>query len=149
MKVKFLYNDGGRAAAGYKGRAGDCVCRSIAIVTGKPYQEVYDALNGFVKSKHPGRSKRSGSPARNGIAKDMTRRYLASLGFEWCPTMFIGHGCKVHLRAEELPAGRLIVSTSRHITAVIDGVLYDTYDCSRNGTRCVYGYYLQGGLRND
>jgi len=96
MKMKFQYNDGGRAAASYKGRPGDCVCRSIAIVTGKPYQQVYDALNGFVKSKHPGRSKRSGSPARNGIAKDMTRRYLASLGFEWCPTMFIGHGCKVH-----------------------------------------------------
>ena len=27
------------------------------------------------------------------------------------------------------------------ISEVKDGVLYDTYDCSRNGTRCVYGYW--------
>jgi len=25
--------------------------------------------------------------------------------------------------------------------AVIDGVINDTYDCSREGTRCVYGYW--------
>ena len=42
--MKFIVNDGGRAEAGYKGGAGDCVCRSIAIATGRPYQEVYDAL---------------------------------------------------------------------------------------------------------
>ena len=42
---------------------------------------------------------------------------------------------------EELPSGTLIVSCSRHITVVINGVLHDTYDCSRNGTRCVYGYW--------
>jgi len=27
------------------------------------------------------------------------------------------------------------------MAAVIDGVLHDAYDCSREGTRCVYGYY--------
>ena len=37
-------NDGGRAAAGYKGKAGDCVVRSIAIVSGLPYQKIYDDL---------------------------------------------------------------------------------------------------------
>ena len=55
--------------------------------------------------------------------------------------MRIGSGCKVHLRADELPAGRLIVNLSRHSAAVIEGVLHDTYDSSRNGTRCVYGYW--------
>jgi hypothetical protein len=55
--------------------------------------------------------------------------------------MLIGQGCKVHLRSDELPSGRLIVRVSGHITSMIDGVLHDTYDCSRNGTRCVYGYY--------
>ena len=55
--------------------------------------------------------------------------------------MFIGSGCKVHLRNDELPAGRLIVCLSRHYTAVIDGVIHDTHDPSRGGTRCVYGYW--------
>jgi hypothetical protein len=55
--------------------------------------------------------------------------------------MSIGSGCKVHLCTEELPKGRLIVSVSRHLIAVIDGVFHDTHDCSRGGTRCVYGYW--------
>ena len=55
--------------------------------------------------------------------------------------MQIGSGCKVHLRSDELPGGRLIVRTSRHLVAVIDGEIHDTYDPSREGTRCVYGYY--------
>ena len=70
---------------------------------------------------------------------------MTSLGFIWHPTMQIGSGCKVHLRADELPPGRLVVMVSKHSAAVIDGVLHDTHDCSRNGTRCVYGYWkLQG-----
>ena len=49
--------------------------------------------------------------------------------------------CTVHLRADELPAGRIIASLSRHVVAVIDGVIHDIYDPSRDGTRCVYGYW--------
>jgi len=37
--LKLEVDDGGRTAAGYKGQAGDCVVRSIAIVTGMPYQK--------------------------------------------------------------------------------------------------------------
>jgi hypothetical protein len=58
--------------------------------------------------------------------------------------MFIGQGCKVHLRADELPKGRLVVALSKHIVAVIDGVIHDTDDPSRGGTRCVYGYFQNG-----
>ena len=47
--IPFIYNDGGRAAAGFKGNTRDCVTRAIAIVTGKPYKEVYDALNELSK----------------------------------------------------------------------------------------------------
>ena len=36
--LELKINDGGRAAAGYKGQAGDCVVRSIAIATRMPYQ---------------------------------------------------------------------------------------------------------------
>ena len=32
--MKFQFNDGGRVVAGYKGSAGDCVVRSVAISTG-------------------------------------------------------------------------------------------------------------------
>ena len=42
--LELQINDGGRSAAGYKGKAGDCVVRSIAIVSGQPYQKVYEDL---------------------------------------------------------------------------------------------------------
>lgn len=141
--MEFIYNDGGRAAAGYKGKTGDCVCRSIAIATGKPYQEVYDALNELGKLERTGKRKRGKSSSRTGVYKQTIRKYMKSIGWEWTPTMKFGQGCKVHLRADELPKGRLVVNVSRHTTAVIDGIVHDTHDPSRNGTRCVYGYYIK------
>ena len=140
----FVYNDGGREAAGYKGTAGDCVCRSIAIAAHLPYQQVYDRLaEGNAsqrKSKRTGKKSRS---ARNGIntTRKWFKDYMLELGFVWTPTMQIGSGCQVHLKAEELPSGRLICSVSKHYVAVIDGVINDTHDCSRDETRCVYGYW--------
>jgi hypothetical protein len=57
--------------------------------------------------------------------------------------MTIGSGTRVHVRANELPKGRLILSLSRHYAAFIDGELLDNHDSSRDGTRCVYGYWLK------
>jgi hypothetical protein len=139
--MKFQINDGGRAAAGYKGKAGDCVTRSIAIVTEKPYQEVYDGLNLMAQGERTGSRKRRKSNARSGVYRGTVRKYLEGLGWTWVPTMFIGQGTKVHLRAEELPSGRLIVAVTRHLTAVIDGVIHDTHNPDRDGMRCVYGYF--------
>jgi hypothetical protein len=89
--------------------------------------------------------RRGKSSARTGVYKPTTRRLLESLGWQWHPTMAIGQGCQVHLRKDELPGGRLIVSVSKHIVAVIDGVIHDTHDPSRDGTRCVYGYFQKVG----
>ncbi len=141
--MKFIFNDGGRKDAGYKGYAGDCTTRAIAIVTEKPYQEVYDAINEMAKSERTGSRKRGRSNARTGVYPQLVRRYFKSIGWEWIPTMFIGSGCKVHLKASELPSGRILANLSKHYTAVIDGVINDTDDPSRNETRCVYGYYMK------
>lgn len=138
----YVHNDGGRAAAGFKGDAGDCVTRAIAIATGKPYREVYDALNEIASSERSTRRKRGISSARNGVFRTTYDKYLEALGATWVPLMKIGSGCTVHLRAGELPMGRLICSCSRHLVAVIDGVMHDTQDKSRDGTRCVYGYWI-------
>lgn len=155
--MQFVYDDGGRKAAGFKGRTGDCVTRSIAIATGKPYQEVYDALNELAGGERRGKRKRKVSSARTGVYKQTYRKYLVALGWTWTPTMQIGQGCKVHLTDGELPAsGRLIVSVSRHLTTVIDGVIHDTHDPQREDVffpadgsparvmrRCVYGYFTK------
>jgi len=150
----FVYNDGGRAVAGYKGTTGDCAVRAIAIATGKPYQEVYDALQRHSdqyaqnhRCKVAKKIRASGSSPRLGVFGDVFRDYLLSLGWKWMPTMGVGTGCKVHLNTSELlsitPYRRLICRVSKHFVAVIDGVINDTYDCSREGTRCVYGFYYK------
>lgn len=141
--MSFTYNDGGRSAAGYKGHTGDCVCRSIAIVTGKDYQDVYNDLAELGKQERTGKRKKGKSHPRTGVYTRTIRKYMKSLGWEWCPTMGIGTGCTVHLNPDELIAGRLLVSLSRHYTAVIDGHVHDTHDPSKNGTRCVYGFFRQ------
>ena len=139
--MEFIFHDGGRAAAGYKGKTGDCVTRSIAIATEKTYQEVYESLNRFAQAERISKRKKRRSSSRTGVFRQTYQAYLESLGWRWTSTMSIGSGCKIHLRPSELPRGPLIVKVSRHLTAVIDGVLYDTHDCSRGGTRCVYGYF--------
>jgi len=152
----FIYNDGGRAAAGFKGKTGDCVTRAISIATGKPYKEVYDALNELAKNERKGKRKRSVSSSRNGVYRCTYEKYLLSLGFTWVPTMQIGKGCKVHLNPAELPSGTLVISLSKHLTTMINGIIYDIYDPRERGNtidqfgnvlpqaqRCVYGYYIK------
>jgi hypothetical protein len=141
---RFRFDDGGRAAAGYRGKAGDCVVRAIAIATQRPYQEIYERVNRAALRERTGKRKRGISNARTGVYKSSIHRVMQELGWEWTPTMQIGSGCTVHLRPDELPPGRLVVSVSKHLTAVIDGLIYDTHDCSRRGTRCVYGYWREG-----
>ena len=91
---------------------------------------------------------------------------MEHLGFKWVPTMHVGQGCVVRLHPNELPQGRLVVRVSEHITAVIDGVIHDTWNPCRpirvtyrgqelnsnqwiddgflySETRCVYGYYIK------
>lgn len=146
-RLRWVNNDGGRAAAGYRGTTNDCVCRSIAIATAQPYQTVYDALNELSLTERMGRMgrvKRGRSSARTGVYRPTIHAYLSRLGWSWRPTMGVGTGCRVHLRSDELPADRsLIISCSKHLTAMIQGVIHDTHDPSRGGTRCVYGYWEQ------
>jgi hypothetical protein len=89
----------------------------------------------------------------------LIREYLATQGWGWTPTLRLGPGtpCQVHLRADELPTGRLVVAVSEHLVAVIDGVVHDTCDlvyidaiiprrCVFCGSTqcCVRGYFAKG-----
>lgn len=144
--------DGGRAAAGFKGSAGDCVARAVAIASGRPYAEVYARLAAGMGSQRQGKRRtKSGATARNGVntTRQWFKDYMKELGAEWTPAMRIGSGCTVHLHDGELPMGRLVVSLSKHFAAVIDGVIHDTSDPQwatiwsdgRVSRRCVYGYW--------
>lgn len=130
---RWVYDDGGRAAAGFKGETGDCVTRAITIATGASYRSIYNALK-----------QASGLSPRDGMERSIYQPFLAYMGWSWQPTMQIGSGTTVHLKADELPGGRLIVRVSKHMCAVIDGVIHDIDDPSRGGTRAVYGFFYKG-----
>lgn len=129
--MKFVYDDGGRSKYFKASNVSDCAIRAISIATQKDYKEVYNAL----KELNGGQSCRDGTP------KKVSKKYLISVGWKWHPCMTIGSGCQVHLTREELPNGRIVAEVSRHLVAIVDGVIHDTYDCSREGSRCVYGYW--------
>jgi hypothetical protein len=120
--MKWVYDDGGRFEAGYSYHAKDCVCRALSIITERPYREVQREL----KSLDPVNPR-----GREGYPK-----YLTSRGFAWFPCPDV-----VHFSAEELSPGRLVVVIKEHLAAVINGVLHDTYDCSRKGPVRVEGYW--------
>lgn len=143
--MTWTLNDGGRAAAGYRGSTGDCGARALAIATEMTYREAYDLINRYARDEKPSKRRRGKSNARTGVHTPLMRKLMADLGWTWVPTMRIGSGTTVHLRADELPEGRLLVCCSKHYTAVIDGVVHDTYDPTRGGTRAVYGYYYLAG----
>jgi hypothetical protein len=99
--MSYVYDDGGRRAAGFKGEAGDCVTRAIAIATEKPYREVYDALwsaNSEYASTRHGRVakklKQRGNTPRSGVFKKVFGSYLKSLGWTFTPTMHMDQDVK-------------------------------------------------------
>lgn len=137
LALPFTFNDGGRADAGYRGTTGDCGCRALAIVTGRPYQECYDLLIELARRERRAKP----SHPRTGVHTPTFHRAAERLGLRWVPTKRVGDPTTVHLAVGELPQGRLICRVSKHYTAVINGVIHDNHDPSRDGTRMVYGYW--------
>ena len=133
--MRYKQTDGGRLAAGYKGRGGDCVNRAIAIATGLSYRTVRKALTELTIEMTGGLDR----SAANGVSVPVSHAYLASLGWELILTK------KSYLC--DLPTkGTLIACLPRHKVSVIDGTLNDRWDsrkCKRTkcGSPTLEGYY--------
>jgi len=156
-RCRWVKDDGGRrrsdiARSGSADGTGDCVARAIAIATRKPYREVHDALTvAKVRDVAAGsdawarRARRKGGVhafhADHGVSDAVYGPYLEGLGWRFTSTKELPRGRGVHLRADELPGGRLIVRLPRHLSAVIDGVIHDTLDCSDEGRCRIQGYW--------
>ena len=133
--IDYRYDDGGRAAAGYRGKTGDCVVRAIAICAREDYRAVYRTMaehmkgNGYAASgnAYATRERNRKAPRRKGqtTARRVQDRVLELYGFR-----------KVRLPAGERPTfteahrhyGDCIVVTTKHVAAVVDGALRDNFD---------------------
>tara|TARA_R110002012_G_C11407702_1_gene586601 strand:+ start:192 stop:593 length:402 start_codon:yes stop_codon:yes gene_type:complete len=125
-----IFNDGGRSHY-FKGRTGDCATRAMSIALELDYKLCYDEL---AKAHSAKTGKRS---ARNGIYKDDFNTVLKLHGWVWhSAPKFDGRKA----RYSDMPQGRVIVRMARHFAAVVDGVLYDTWD---SRYKMVYGYWAK------
>lgn len=126
--IGYREHDGGRRDAGFKGGAGDCVTRAIAIATGEKYRAVYRELRELSHSMTGG-LKRS---VRNGVSTPVSHKYLMDRGWD----LLLTDGS--YFTADAIPMeGTVICQLHRHLVAVIDGVAYDTWDSRKdNRTKC-------------
>lgn len=125
----FQFNDGGREAAGYKGTCGDCVVRAIAIALDLDYKETYLELARLNKVALGKRS------ARNGVHKTAYEKFLKDHGWVWHKApKFEGRKAKHY----DMPKGKVIARMAKHLAAVVDGEVHDTWDST---AKMVYGYY--------
>lgn len=109
----FIKDDGGRAKY-YKGRAGDCVCRAIAIVTEIDYKEVYDMI----------REETGQNPGRGiNMRQDRFRRLMHRLGFQQ-GVISGAHFCKGELPEDK----KIICIDNHHAIAVVNGEVRDSFD---------------------
>jgi hypothetical protein len=153
-RCRWIKDDGGRSASGIPRadeNASDCVARAIAIAAQKPYREVHEALIvRTVQHAHEANSadgkwvrRRGGArafDADHGCPNWAYGPYLESLGWKFTDTK----DQRIHLRADELPSGRLVVEVHRHLVAVVDGVIHDVADSGGKGRRPVTGYWTAG-----
>ena len=111
---------------GCRGKAVDCVTRSTAIALRLPYRHVYALLNEQARCKPPTRTPTLFGAERR-VPADLSKG-IGVAGLALSSDHKISATCRVHLKAAELRRSPLIVRCSKHTTAVIDGIIHDTYD---------------------
>ena len=136
--MEYQFNEGGRFASGFRGQAGDCVTRAIAIATDTQYRQIYKALSGLTKVMTGGLE----TTARNGCSKPVAHQYLTGLGWSLVLTP------KCYL-IDAPKNQRIIAVLPRHKVAVINGTVHDSWDSrvsrrTKNGSPRLLGYYIKG-----
>lgn len=125
----YIFNDGGRSAAGYKCSSRDCGVRAVAIAIGLEYKTAQKLLK-----EYSAKGMLGSKAISKGIFKEDLDAALESLGWVWVEApKFEGRKAKY----SDIP-GTAILRMAKHFVAVVDGVLYDTWD-SRE--KMVYGYW--------
>lgn len=129
MTTKYVCNDGGASQAGYSSRS-DCAVRAVAIALNMPYVESRKLLQNFTR-----RGRQGNGVISRGVYKEDLDSALQSQGLVWhSAPKFEGRKA----RCSDMPHGNVIARMSHHFVAVIDGVAYDTFDCT---DKMVYGFW--------
>lgn len=100
----------------------DCVVRAISLAEGKTWDETYEKLSDMAQE--------------DGILLDDVNFVEDYLDEHY---KRVPHCSKlVGEFVEECPHGIYLVTMEGHITVIIDGVIYDTFDCSDRRIWCIW-----------
>ena len=132
--------------ANYKNQhTGDCVKRALSIMYGIDYQEVASNLNKIkreMKAEIP-----NCKPVFSRFIKNaglISEGRVSYFGFESAPT--------VSEFADQFNSGRYLllcgkkVNSNEHLTAIIDGDIWDTWDCSNCFVNWIYKISEEGNI---
>ena len=102
--------------------AGDCAVRAIAKALDLTWEQAYIrlSLNGFLMAEIPNADLVWGAVLREaGLSREVVPNS--------CPNCYtVEDFCNDH------PEGTFVVKSENHVATVVDGVLYDSWDSSRN-----------------
>lgn len=142
-----IFNDGGRSLAHsqaitegnakdekyFSGSADDCVIRSLAIITGHPYKDIWHACKAMMR-----RGWITDTPNHGVIVNDPEfKAYAQGLGLSWVPL----ESPYPTFNNAPLPA-KCVALIKQHAVAVIDGQMHDTYNATPSGRAYVRGYFV-------
>lgn len=100
----------------------DCTVRAISLAENRTWNETYDKLSNMARSK---------GMMFNSV--EFIEDYLDYFYLRECHT-----SKTVGEFAYENSKGTYLVTMPNHITVIIDGVVYDTFDCSDRIMRCAW-----------
>ena len=100
----------------------DCTVRAISLAENKTWNQTYDELSDAARSR---------GMMFNSV--EFIEDYLDYKYRRTChSSKYVGEFADEHLY------GTYLVTMSNHITVVIDGTIYDTFDCSDRIMRCAW-----------
>lgn len=117
MEIKLYVSDAGRSTSKRPRQRNDCTVRALATALKMGYDETYELL---------ARMGRKVSKGTN-VHRDFLDKHPETTKIK----DYIGKPLRLFL--EDHPEGTYLITIPKHITALIDGVLYDDH---------FYGYYL-------
>lgn len=127
LLVDYIYDDGGRAAAGFRGKPqGDCAVRAAAIAAGAPYRQVYRAMSEVNNAARlsVGLDK---APPSEGVSLAAAKMEFASFGLvkSELPGKYRFTLTEAYNELGDLLA---ITRGGAHAVAVVDGAARDIWD---------------------
>ena len=106
---------------------GDCVIRAIARAEDKPWIEVFDTLTEIARKTY-------NVPSDTKVYSKYLKKYEKINVFNQT------NGSKKRLKVKEICdlKGSYIVRVAGHLTAVVDGSIRDTWDCSNKSSYIIW-----------